>query len=169
MSTSRYLTIDADYRLEIRRERAEPEVNHRAVTVAIDLVGQTDDGAWQSVDAEELFEVAMELCGYQGEDEADALDALLGYGIESAEAYRIAALDRLDPDAPIAYEVIDPPAPDVGQDADWEGCFGADPDAPESYRLTEDDLDEMARAEELRCGTPTGRLLVALDRAGGGL
>ncbi len=68
-------------------------------------------------------------------------------------------------DEPIPFEVVDPPAPDDGTESAllWESCFGSDPEAPDVYRLTGDDVDEFAARE-----STTRRVLRALDRAAGG-
>jgi len=142
------MRLDDNYTLEIRAYRGTPPQGVTPVREGVDVI----DATGESVDNGELFALAHDLCDYDGECVEGALDALLGYADELAEAERhVAAAD----------------AADAGVEL-WETAFAADPEAPDAGQLSEYDVDAFARSEAVRLSTLTGQLLVTLDFAAGG-
>jgi hypothetical protein len=141
------MQLDGDYRLEVRSYRGRPAADVVAVREGVDVV----DATGETIEDGELFALAHDLCDYDGECVEGALDALLGYADELAEAER---------------HVAEADAADAGVEL-WETAFASDPEAPVS-QLSEYDVNEFARSEAVRLSTLTGRMIAALNYAAGG-
>lgn len=148
----RYYQLDADYRLEVDYVAADAITGVPAHIAPLDVVDYDD----AEVSAETLFELALELRGYDGDDVEDALDALLGYALD---------LDAAERNVTIAQTFdADEPVPFVPVDNDEH-----DPEAPDAWRMDDDSCDAFAAEfAEFQRKSLTGRVLRALDRAAGG-
>jgi hypothetical protein len=142
------MQLDGDYRLEVRSYRGRPAAGVVAVREGVDVV----DASGETIEDGELFALAHDLCDYDGECVEGALDALLGYADELAEAER---------------HVAEADAADAGVEL-WETAFAADPEAPDAGQLSEYDVDAFARSEAVRLSTLTGRMIEAFEYAAGG-
>jgi hypothetical protein len=84
----RHYALDADYRIEVDYVRAEPASGTPAHIAALDVI----DYEGQSIDDDDLFELASELTSYAGDCVEDALDALLGFALALDDAERSVAI-----------------------------------------------------------------------------
>lgn len=151
----RFYALDADYKIEVDYVAAS---GVRPAHIApLDV---TDDTG-ESVDNDDLFTLARDLCEYDGDDVEDALEVLLGYALERDRAERNVALaDEADVDEAIPFSLTDAASDALDELVEWQP--DEDPERPEPWRMDDEGVNAFARE-----GT-TGRVLRALDRAAGG-
>lgn len=142
---TRRLSLD-EHTILARRHDEERDTNTPAGWVAEDCLGL--DG--QSVDADELLELARELSTFVDGSVEDALEALLSVAFDREDRDRVVSLVALDEPIPYALSAVDEPIPftvAVDDVTAWEQLFASDPEQPEHFVLTEADVDDFAERE----------------------